>query len=336
MRVNVQSDLPTLDLRKKVSEYLGHSMPPLYVNWNVQQAVDHLRSIDEEVQLRYFYVVDDENKLAGVVSSHHLLFSKPDTLIGDVMDPLVICVDIDTKVEEAVRIMREHRLAGLPVVDKEKHFSGIIEMRTDTTTAQSLKERQMMYDDIFQLIGISLDQGQRQGVAAGYISRMPWLAGNLIAGFACAAIAGYFREVLSLVILLAMFIPLVLTLSESISMQAMTLSLVFLHRKKVPWGDVGRRMFQEMKTALLLGVTAGLAVEGLAYLLHGDELPYLVIAISICVSMVISATIGVVVPVLIHGIRLDPTVAAGPVALMFADTIATAVYLGLATWFIIG
>lgn len=161
---------------------------------------------------------------------------------------------------------------------------------------------------------------------------MPWLFGNLFAGIICALIASHFSLVLDEIVALAMFIPLVLTLSESIAMQSLTLNLVFLHHERIPWKLFISRLLREWKTTFFLGITSCATVAAVYLFIRGGYMTMLSISISIFVSMFVSATIGIIFPLALHRLKLDPKVAAGPVVLMGADIFATGIYLGLATY----
>jgi len=339
MRINVHKDLSKIDLNKKIGTNLEQDYIALEDSWSVQKSIDYLRSHSLEVNIRYYPIIDENKKLVGITSSHNLLISDPEVMVSKMMVTDPISVHVNDSIKDAVVLLKRHKLVSLPVIDNENTLMGVIEMQVSSESfygdaSSSLHIKKTLYSDIFQLIGISIEESDSKSVFRGFSLRMPWLLGNLVAGFACAAIAGYFQDVLQEAIILAMFIPLVLTLSESISMQAMTMSLNFLHSRKIDWREVFFRVAKELKTAILLGISAGLAVEFIAYVLHSHELPLFVVALSIFCSMSLSATVGVIIPVIVHRFNLDPKIAAGPVALMFADIFATALYLGLATWWI--
>lgn len=340
MRVNVHSDLSKLDLEESVGKSLTGESLSLDSAWSVGEAIAYIRSQPYEVKLRYFYVVDSERVLMGVVSSHQLLVSSDATPLSAIMDDAPLSISEGCKMKEAIALLKEHRLVGLPVVDGSNRLKGILEMevkREDFLNGgkSSLQIKKALYNDIFQLIGVSIDESRTKSALEGFKRRMPWLLGNLLAGLACAAIANAFQLVLQQAIILAMFIPLVLTLSESIAMQSMAMSLNMLHASALRVKVVARKTAAECKTALLLGLTAGLTVEVVSFFLHKNELPLFVVAVSIFSSMILTASFGVIIPVILHILRLDPRVAGGPVVLMLADISATAIYLGLATWWIL-
>ncbi len=340
MRIDVHQDLNQMDLEKPIEDSLSDDFISLKDTFSVQDAIEYLREYPAVVNLRYSPVVNDNGVLVGVVSSHHLVVSKSNVPVVEVMSRDPISINKKGSVKEAIELLNQYKLVAIPVVDDDSRLLGVVEMQVRPENFRgkanhSLEKKKGLYNDIFQLIGISIEASQAAGTMRGFSLRMPWLLGNLVAGFMCAAIAGYFQVVLQEAIILAMFIPLVLTLSESISMQAMTMSLVFLHEHKINWKEVFSRVVKEWKTAILLGLSAALAVELIAFILHRDALPLFVVAVSIFCSMIFSATMGVIVPVVVHRFKLDPKIAGGPVALMFADVGATGIYLGLATWWIL-
>lgn len=340
MRVNVHKDLLDLNLNEEIKNCLDPNYLSLKQEWSVGQAINHIRAQKEEVKIRYFYIIDSIGQLIGVISSHLLLTNSNETPLSEIMDGDAISVKMTNKLKDAVSIMREHRLVAVPVVDDENILQGIVEMQVSPesfrgTSASSLHRKKTLYNDIFQLMGLSIEDHETKSPIQGFKLRMPWLIGNLIAGLACAAIASYFKVVLETTIILAMFIPLVLTLSESISMQSMTMSLNLLHSKDIKLRDITRKISIECKTAMLLGLTAGLVVECIAFFYPGNDIPLFIVAISIFSSMLITSMLGVALPAVLHYFKLDPKIAGGPVVLMFADVFATAIYLGLATWCIV-
>ena len=153
----------------------------------------------------------------------------------------------------------------------------------------------------------------------------------MIGGIACAVVSKTFQLVLGQVLILAMFIPLVLSLSESISMQAMTQSFHALRKQNISWHKIFSRMFAEIRTAILMALTSGVLVGALSLFWGSGILVSGTIAAGIVISVILSAVIGSSVPLLLHLRKLDPKVASGPVVLTISDVITTIIYLYLAT-----
>jgi magnesium transporter len=322
------------NLSEPVARHLNPAQTTVRADQTIGEALASLRGRDIEQHITYFYVLDDTDRLSGVVSTRRLLLEPPERHIRDVMENTVVSLPHDMTLEDALEFFALHRLLAFPVVDRENKLLGMIDVQLYAEEVFDLAQAHRM-SDLYQFVGLSVEQARQPGPVAGFQMRMPWLMCNMAGGIACAVIAFIFQETLAAIIVLAMFIPLVLTLSESISMQAMTLSLQFLHRPGVAWGAVVRRFDVEWRTAMLLGLVSGAVVGVLSLFWAAGVLTAGVLALSILASMVVSAMAGLSIPVLLHALRLDPRIASGPVVLMLADVATTLVYLGLATWMLV-
>ena len=267
-------------------------------------------------------------KLVGVVPTRRLLLDEPETPITEIMSTHLISLRGDQTLQEAMEFLETHHLLALPVVDEKNHLLGLIDVGIyleEKIDVASSRHR----SDIFQMIGMYIEEGKKVSPWEGYRSRMPWIFCNMFGGFACAIISRVFEIVLSKVLLLAMFIPLVLTLSESISMQSMTQSMQLLKRHRRTWKYTLGSLIREWQVVALLAVSSGVIV-GTVSLLWGDGIgPGFIIMFGIMFSVYITSSIGSAIPLILHARKWDPRVAAGPVVLMFADVLTTLIYLSL-------
>jgi len=319
---------------KPLRDFISPVRTTVHVEQTIEEALAFLRDkhIDEEII--YIYVVDDERKLIGVVPTRKLLLSDPETLISNVMDTALVTLDSEQTLQEAMEFLESHRLLALPVVDHDKHLLGVIhvghylEEKVDVANARRRS-------DIFQMIGMVVEEGKRASAWNGYRSRMPWIFCNMFGGFACAIISRVYEIVLAKVLLLAMFIPLLLTLSESISMQSMTQSMQLLKRPTRHIRYLFQSLIREWQTVAMLAISSGIIVGAVSLFWGDGVLPALTIMFGIMVSVVITASIGSTIPLVLHARKWDPRVAAGPVVLMFADVLTTLIYLSLGTWWLL-
>lgn len=296
----------------------------------VEQAMASLRKKKIGQKIIYFYVVDHNHKLKGVVSTRQLLLAEPTKKIEEIMFAHVVKVHSHQPLKEVMEAFAEHPLLALPVVDREGVLLGAIDVQMVTDESVNLADENSRHD-IFQMIGVTLEEKRKLPLFDVYRHRMPWLLCNVFSGLMCAIISRVFELVLSKVLILAFFIPLVLTLSESSSIQSMAQSLQFLRRPRFSWKALKLRAIREWQLVLWIALTLAILV-GLFSLLWGDGfLPAITIASGILASISISALFAIFVPIGIHRLKLDPKVASGPVVLMIVDIITTAIYLGFAT-----
>lgn len=322
------------DFSRLVKECIVPVKSVLYADQTIEEALSFLRRRKIGDKIVYFYVVDAENRLKGVVPTRELLLRDPEVHIEDVMRKDVVHLRADQTLETAMEVLSKHRLLALPVVDEQAKLVGVIDVQLYLEESLDIANAHHQ-SDIFQILGLTIEEGKKHAPWKSYRIRMPWIFCNMAGGFACAIISRVFQLVLGKVLLLAMFIPLVLTVSESISMQSMTQSLHLLRTQKPSWSKAFSRVFVEWKIITLLALTCGILV-GLVSLLWGQGvMPCLTIMVGLTFAILFSASLGTVVPLLLHTREMDPKIAAGPLVLMCTDVITTGLYLSLATWWLL-
>jgi magnesium transporter len=300
----------------------------------VEEALSILRQKHIQQKIIYFYAVDENRKLKGVVSTRQLILAEPGRRIEEIMQESVISVLENQTLNEAMELFAAHPLLALPVIDQEGRLLGAIDLQMISEEALDVADERSR-SDAFQMIGMTLEEGRKIPLTQNYRLRMPWLLCNVFSGIMCALISQTYEGVLAKYLLLAFFIPLVLTLSESTSMQSVAQSLQFLRRPRFRWKIAWARSLREWYLACLLALTSGLIVGFIATFFGDGYLPAMAIGIGIIGGVTFSSLFGIAIPVLLHRLQLDPKVAAGPVVLMLADILTTALYLGIASWWLL-
>jgi magnesium transporter len=160
--------------------------------------------------------------------------------------------------------------------------------------------------------------------------RFPWLLATIGSGTICALLASAYEVTLAKTILLAFFLTLVLGLGESVSVQSMTVTIQALRAVRPTLGWYARALRREAGTALLLGTGCGAVVGIIVWLWRGAPLAAFSIGSSIFLTLCAACFFGLSVPALLHALKLDPKIAAGPVTLAFTDIFTLLFYFGLA------
>lgn len=275
-----------------------------------------------------FYVIDDERRLTGVVTSHMLLNGEPSAAIESVMRRDVIAIPAWATVLVAAEFFATQPFKMFPVVDQRGELLGELDATVFTPDVVALASRS--FDDIFQLVGIHAS-GSRSAWTS-FLDRFPWLMANVAAGLLAALIASRYQALLESVVVLALFIPVVLTLAESVSMQSATLTLQRLHGGAPVRGFLRRVFFQELGAASLLGIGCGVIVGGIAAALHTNLLLGVAVGGAIAAAVLTAGLLGLLLPTALHAMRLDPKIAAGPIVLAVADLATLLFYFNLAGW----
>jgi magnesium transporter len=247
------------------------------------------------------------------------------------MELQVVAIPQTATVLEACQFFALHRLLGFPVVDGEQRIVGLVDVDLYTGELSGLN-RYENSDDLFQLIGVHVSEARHASSIYAFRKRFPWLLCNIVGGIIAAWLGGFFEVELHRVVELALFIPVVLNLAESVSTQSVSLALEILHGQRPTLRTILGKLRSETATALMLGLAAGCVVGLMALAWRGQFPLFLVLLGGIAGGMTCSALVGAAMPNLLRLMRFDPRVAAGPIALASADVVTILIYFNLARW----
>jgi len=319
-----------LDLHASVLTCVQRDPVTLLPGQSVAEALDRMRAKGASRDVLYLYVVDEARVLIGVVPTRALLSAEPTVPIADIMLRDVVAIPEWATVLVAAEYFVSKKFLAFPVVSRQGTLLGQVDVSVFTDEVISHARRS--FDDIFQIIGVHATQGRTAWT--GFLDRFPWLLTNVAGGMLCAWMASQYEGLLDAVIVLALFIPVVLALAESVSIQSVTLTLQGLHSTGATWALVGPALRRECATAGMLGVGCGLLVGGVVGIWKGSLALAAAIGLAITASMITAALLGLLLPTLLHVTRRDPRIAAGPIVLASADLCTLLIYFNLAGWMV--
>nr|WP_163102991.1 magnesium transporter [Peribacillus alkalitolerans] len=276
----------------------------------------------------YVYVVDEDKKLAGVISLRDLIVSDDDTMISEVMSDRVVSVSVSEDQEEVARKMRDYNFLAVPVVDFQNHLLGII---TVDDIIDVMDEEAS--DDYSKLAGVSdLDRMDRNPVGAAR-KRLPWLVILLFLGMMTASLIGRFEETLNQKAILAVFIPLIAGMAGNTGTQALAVAVRGIATGDLEQESKWKLILREAGTGVITGATCGVLVTFVVYFWHGDWFLGFLVGLSIFSTLIVATLAGSLVPLLMHRMKIDPAVASGPFITTINDLISILIYFGMATLF---
>ncbi|SYZ74581.1 CBS domain containing protein [Candidatus Zixiibacteriota bacterium] len=323
--------LDTIDITKQVGEYGQKRLTTLQKDQSVGDALTYLRGRELAEKIVYFYVVDDSQKLVGVVPVRRLLMSRPERKISEIMVTRVIAVPHTATLLEASEIFHEHKLMALPIIDDDGKLIAVLDITIFSRETSRPEYRQEM-ENIFQMVGIHLTLGRNLSPLSGFGVRFPWLLSNIIGGLICAFIASRYESLISMVTILALFIPVVLSLSESVSMQSMTVALQTMPSSRMSMRLLWRFIRREFFPAALLGLGSGGLVGLIAYLWKRQGEVSITIGASIALAIMVACLLGIIIPGVVRIFRVDPKIASGPIVLALADIATMIFFFALSGW----
>lgn len=321
------------NLHEPVTAHVRKDFTVLRADATVGETLAELRTRNLGEKIVYFYVTDREGRLVGVVPTRKLLMTPPQESVSSIMVRDVVAIPEQASVLEACELFIRHRFLAFPVTDGLGRIVGVVDVNLFTDEAMTTVE-QHQAERVFQLLGMHVALGRKVAAWRSFMDRFPWLLCNIAGGIICAFIASFYEAFLDTVIILALFIPVVLALSESVSMQSMTLTLASLEHQKIHWLRFWVNLRKEFATAVMLGAGSGATVGVVAWAWRASPPVALALGGSICLAMLTSCLLGVAIPTVVRALRRDPRIAAGPIVLATADVATLVFYFNLSGWLI--
>ncbi|MFM7662636.1 MAG: magnesium transporter [Bacteroidota bacterium] len=292
------------------------------MNWAVDRAIVELRRQAEDVEKVYnIYVVDDLNKLVGLLSLKRVLFANPKTIISEIYQSKnVISVKTSDSDEEVAKIMEKYDLVAIPVVDFQNKLVGRI---TLDDVVDIIKEEA---DKDFQLAsGISERIESNSSIWRISRARLPWLLIGMVGGIFSAQVISQFESGISLVPSLAFFIPLITATGGNVGVQSSAIVVQSLAKGNDHFGSIIQKLLKEGLVGLLNGILLSLLIYGIAFIFASSTLGF-VVSISLLVVVIFAAIIGTLIPLLLHRNNIDPALATGPFITTLNDVLGLFIY----------
>jgi magnesium transporter len=331
--MNIAATIP--DFNAPVVDHARKDFPLLRAGMTVGEALERIRREGVGERVIYFYAIDEQERLVGVVPTRRLLTASLETPLRQIMVPRVVAVPASATILDACEFFVLYKFLAFPVVDEQRRVVGIIDANLfaeeileagDGIVREAGSPITQMSPDFFEALGFHIEQIRGASPWRIFRFRFPWLLVTVAAGTLSAILAGFFEATLAHSLVLAFFLTMVLGLNESVSMQSMSVTIHALRSVQVTWRWLATAFRRELVTALLLGAACGLVVGLVVWLWRNNGAAAFVIGGSIAFSLVTACGFGLGVASLLHRFKLDPKIAAGPITLALADFFALVIY----------
>ena len=296
----------------------------------VEDTLKYLQGTTEDVENIYdLYVIDELDRLKGVVSLKEVVTSSFETKISDIIHVKVEGIPYDLDQEEVGHRFEKYGYLTMPVVDNYNRLLGIV---TVDDVMQILRDEST--EDIHRLGGV--DEGERiSGTLSESIkSRLPWLIVNLFTAILASAVVGMFEGTISRIVALATFMPIVTGMGGNAGTQTLTIIVRGLALGELDFDNMKRVFFKEIGIGLVTGVVIGAIIAVLGYLWEGKLFFGLIIGVAMILNMIVATISGFVVPVVLKKLTVDPALASSIFVTTFTDVLGFLFFLGLATIFV--
>ena len=303
---------------------------PVKFDATVGDAVKTVREKGKEIEsLYYIWVTDGFQRLVGVISLKDLVLEPKDRNISDIMNPDVISVGTNTDQEEVANIVKRYDLVNVPVVDD--HFRLVGRITHDDIIDVIEKETD---EDISLIAGVIDQEITEDSVIKISRARLPWLIAALFGGVFAAMIINQFEASIKAMISLSFFFPVVMAMGGNTGAQAATVVVRGLATGDIGLAGIGKRLWMELRVALINGIICGGILGVIAGFWVGDYRLGLVVNAALFLIIALSGLIGAAVPLALKRLNVDPALAAGPFVTTSNDILSLLIYLGLATLYL--
>ena len=299
-------------------------------NLTVKTAMAILREAAPTAEtIYYLFVVDDDERLTGVVSLRDLIIADGDTLIETIKNDRVVSVLVSDDQEDVARTIKDYNFLAVPVVDFQQHMLGII---TVDDIIDVLEEEAS--EDYSKFAAVSDMSTFDKNSFSAAKKRLPWLIILLVLGMLTANLIGMFEATIEKVALLAAFIPLIAGTAGNSGTQSLAVAVRGIATRDIEDESKFKLLLREAGTGAITGAVCAVFVVGLIYVWKQEFLLGLLVGAAILVSIFVATISGSFIPLLMHKLKIDPAVASGPFITTLNDLLSTFIYLGLATTFI--
>ena len=314
--------------RRMQTEFIA--VPPF---WTVGQTIDFMRET-EEIPERFYeiFVVDPTHRLIGTVPLDTLLRTKRPMTIEAIMsdDPDVVRATDDQ--EDVARVFQRYNLVSMAVTDEAGRLVGVIMVDDIVDVIEEEAD-----EDLKALGGVKSDEELSDTVLDTARSRFPWLLANTVTALCAATVIRAFEGSLEKMVALAVLMPIVASMGGNAGTQTMTVTVRALATREISRGNAWRIIRREMMVGVLNGLAFGLILGVVAATWFGVRDLGVVIGLALLCVLSTAALGGILIPLALSRMGVDPAVSSGPFVTTTTDIVGFFAFLGIATlWFGLG
>lgn len=304
----------------------------LEVGLTAREAIEKVRQWTHEIPVTYGYAVDAQGKLLGLVVMRDLMLAEPQTPLRSVMIGDPFCFNPETRITEAMHDAIYRQYPAYPVCDAQGVLIGVV-------AGYMLFEQQnfRLSTQAGSMVGVDKEERYATPWRRCLLMRMPWLQFNLFTAFLAALVVGLFENTIAQLVVLAVFLPVLAGQSGNTGCQALAVTLRGLALGEYGDGAMRRLLQKETLLGLLNGLAVGLvaaaAMVGYAWLTEAPNawMLGLIMLLAMTGSCVASGITGVLVPLTLHRLGIDPATASSIFLTTATDVFSLGMFLGFAT-----
>ncbi|MDE6393202.1 MAG: magnesium transporter [Muribaculaceae bacterium] len=308
---------------------MGTELISVNENLSMPDCLREMRHQAEELDdIYYVYVVDDDNRLKGVLPLKKMITHPSVSKIKHVMETDPVSVKADMPIEEVAIDFEKYDLVAMPVVDSIGRLVGQITVDDVMDQVREQSERD------YQLAsGISSDIDADDSIFAQTKARLPWLLIGIIGGIVNSLILGGFERQLATVTALAFFIPLIGGTGGNVGVQASAIVVQGLANGRLELADFWHQIWRGIRIAILNAIViSGVVFAYITLTEPGDYALVMAVSVSLFAVVIFATVFGTLVPLTLEKLRVNPALATGPFIQITNDVVGLLIYVGMSIW----
>jgi len=295
-------------------------------HWTVGQAIDFLRSAKElPEQFYHVILVDPRMHPKGNVTLGKIMSSRRDVQLQDIVEEVFEVIPVTQDEGDVAYAFNQYHLISAPVVDENDRLVGVITI--DDAMAVLDEEHE---EDILRLAGVADEASLSDSILAAARGRAVWLGVNLMTAILASLVIDMFSGTIDQMVALAVLMPIVASMGGNAGTQTMTVTVRALATRDLTAQNAMRVMLREVSVGVINGALFGAIMAGIAVLWFGVPMLALVIGLAMLGTHVAAALGGILIPMGLERLNVDPALASGPFVTTVTDVVGFLAFLGLA------
>ena len=299
-------------------------------HWNVGEAIDFLRAQDELPEQFYHIILTDPRlKPTGYVTLGRLLSASRVTPLRDLVEDSFRTIRVTQPEADVAYAFNQYHLISAPVVDEDDRLVGVITIDDAMVVLDEEHE-----EDILRLAGVG-ESSLSDNVMETTRQRFPWLFTNLITSIIASIVIAQFEDTIAQFVALAVLMPIVASMGGNAGTQALTVAVRAIATKDLTGSNLTRVVRREAVVGLLNGLIFAVVMGVVGFIWFDSMMLGVVIAIAMVVNLLVAGLAGILIPVTLEKLGIDPALASGAFVTTVTDIVGFFAFLGLAAWILL-
>jgi len=299
-------------------------------DWSVGQTIDYLReSKDLPVEFLEIFIVDNDFKPIGIVPSSRVLRTSRDSKMNSIMIEMPVLISVNTDKEEVGQTFENYNLLSAGVINKEDKLVGVITADDIVTVVQEEAE-----EDALRLAGVG-DEEITDSVFVKTKRRFNWLLLNLFTALLATWVISMFGASIEQMVALAFLMPIVASMGGNAGMQTLAVTIRAIATKELSSGNFNRVVIKEFSIGILNGLIFAFITSIIVFIWFKEINLSILIAVSMILNMIVAGLFGILVPVSLKKMNIDPALASSVFVTTITDVVGFLSFLGIGSYFLL-